>query len=184
MLAFYLQMIDTDEEKSQFETVYTEYRELLHCIANRILKDPQLSEDAVQEAFFSLAKNIKKFHSQPNEKIRSYLSIIVRNAAFRIYNQNKQECTVDYMETISDPFDLETVSEQKELMKQLFRILKTLDRKYADVLVLRYYHNLREAEIARALKITPENVKVRIHRGKKFLRESLEKENKDNKTKV
>lgn len=184
MLAFYLQMIDTDEEKSKFEMAYKEYKKLLHYIAYTILKDPQLSEDAVQDAFFALAKNMEKFQSQSCNQIRNYLIIIVRNAAYRIYNKNKQEVPNNNMDSISDPFDLEIATEHKELLTQLFRELKILDSKYADVLILRYYYNFKEKDIARILKITLDNVKVRIHRGKKILKESLEKENNDDRTRV
>lgn len=102
MLFFYLQMIDTDEGKNKFEMVYTKYKDLLYYIAHTILKDVQLSEDAVQDAFFALAKNMKNFQSQSCNQIRNYLIIIVRNAAYRIYNQNKQEVPTDNMDSISE----------------------------------------------------------------------------------
>lgn len=184
MLAFYLQMIDTDEGKSKFETVYKEYKRLLHYIAYTILKDSQLSEDAVQDAFFALARNMEKIQSKSCNEIRNYLIIIVRNAAYQIYNKNKKEIPIDNMDPISDPLDLEAAAEHKELLKQLFRELKALDSKYADVLILRYYYNFKEKDIARILKITPENVRIRVHRGKKILKESLEKENDDDRTRV
>lgn len=184
MLAFYLQMIDTDEEKSKFEMAYRENRRLLHYIAYTILNDPQLSEDAVQDAFFALAKNMKKFQSQSCNQIRNYLIIIVKNAAYRIYGNCRLEVPIENMDFISDPLDLEADMEHKELLGQLFRALKTLDGTYADVLILRYYYNFKEKEIARILKITPENVKIRMHRGKNILKESLEKENDDDRTRV
>lgn len=184
MLGFYLQMIDTDDEKSKFEMAYQKYKGLLHYIAYSILKDPQLSEDAVQDAFFALARHMEKFRSQSCNQIRNYLIIIVRNAAFRIYNQNKREVLLNDMDPVADPLDLEADAEHTELLKELFRALKTLDSKYADVLILRYYYDFKEKEIARLLKITPENVKVRIHRGKKILKESLEKEEDDDRTSV
>lgn len=184
MLFFYLQMIDTDEGKNKFEMVYTKYKDLLYYIAHTILKDVQLSEDAVQDAFFALAKNMENFQSQSCNEIRNYLIIIVRNAAYRIYNQNKQEVPTDNMDSISDPFDLEEATEHKEILEQLFRDLKTLDGKYADVLILRYYYNFKEKDIARILKITPNNVKIRIHRGKNSLKESLKKEYDDDKSRV
>lgn len=184
MLAFYLQMIDTDEGKNKFEMAYMKYKDLLYYIAHTILKDSQLAEDAVQDAFFTLARNMEKIHDQSYNQIRNYLIIIVRNAAYRVYNKNKQEYPIVHIDSISDPFDLESAAEHKELLAQLFQALKMLDSKYADVLILRYYYSFKEKDIARILKITPENVKVRIHRGKKILKESLEKENDDDRTRV
>lgn len=51
MLMIYLSLLDTDEEKSTFEALYYEHRIQMYHIAYGILKDEQLSEDAVHEAF-------------------------------------------------------------------------------------------------------------------------------------
>ena len=59
-MLIYLQMLDTPEEKSKFETLYYTHRRTMLHIAMQILKDHQLAENAVQEAFIRLAKNFLK----------------------------------------------------------------------------------------------------------------------------
>ena len=44
-MLLYLQMLDTPEKKSKFETLYHTYRRTMLHIAMRILKDHQLAED-------------------------------------------------------------------------------------------------------------------------------------------
>lgn len=51
MLVCYLQMLDTPEEKIQFEQIYLNYRGLMYHVAERILHNRQDAEDAVHNAF-------------------------------------------------------------------------------------------------------------------------------------
>ena len=54
-MLIYLQAIDSPEDRTRFEALYTAYRGLMFHVANRILQNPQDAEDAVQMAFLSLA---------------------------------------------------------------------------------------------------------------------------------
>jgi hypothetical protein len=47
MLPIYLSMLDGDDEKSKFESLYLTYRKLMFHVANGILNDEGLAEDAV-----------------------------------------------------------------------------------------------------------------------------------------
>ena len=49
MLNLYLTLIDDDEDKIRFTKLYEQYRHLMFYIAQEILKDEHLSEDAVNE---------------------------------------------------------------------------------------------------------------------------------------
>lgn len=60
MLQLYLQLLDTEEEKQGFELLYETYRKLMHWVANNILHDEKLAEDAVHEAFLRIIKNFHK----------------------------------------------------------------------------------------------------------------------------
>ena len=54
MLACYLQMLDTPEEKIRFEQIYTKYRSPMFRTADRILHNAQDAEDAVHNAFLQI----------------------------------------------------------------------------------------------------------------------------------
>ena len=51
MLVYYLQMLDTPEEKIRFEQIYLKYRGLMYQVADGILHNRQDAEDAVHNAF-------------------------------------------------------------------------------------------------------------------------------------
>lgn len=60
-MMIYLQTIDTAEDRSKFEQLYEQYKQLMFYTAFQILKRPQDAEDAVHHAFLSIAENISKF---------------------------------------------------------------------------------------------------------------------------
>lgn len=174
MLGVYLAMLDTSEDKSKFEDLYNQYKATLITVANQILKDTELSEDAVHEAFLSLARNMNKISGKNCIQIRNYLIIIVRNASYRIYNKHKKEICIDEIdENILDLQNIEVNVEDKAAQQKLMKIIKTIDEKYSDVLILKYFYDLPDKEIAKSLGISLENAKIRLYRGKNMLKAKL-----------
>lgn len=51
MLVIYLSMLNGQEDKNKFELLYEKYRKLMFYIANNILNDEYLAEDAVHQTF-------------------------------------------------------------------------------------------------------------------------------------
>lgn len=69
----YLQIIETQNDREKFEEIYTAYRKLMLYVANEVLKNDQDAEDAVHEAFISVAKNFLRQMSK-NARLRRYYS--------------------------------------------------------------------------------------------------------------
>lgn len=57
-MLIYLQVIETEEDKSKFEDIYLEYRGLMYYVAYKRLHHEQDAEDAVHHAFMKIAENI------------------------------------------------------------------------------------------------------------------------------
>lgn len=175
MIFLYLSVLDTDDERSKFEKLYDEHKNTLFNVAYKILNDVQLAEDAVHEAFISLAKNMDKIIDRNCIQIRNYLIIIVKNAALRIYNKRKKEvCVEDLSDVMLDLNSVEINVDNKCIQEKLFEMIKDLDYKYADVLILKYFYDMSNKEIAAALGISLENVKIRLIRGKNMLKKNME----------
>ncbi len=177
MPGLHMAIIDNDDEKQKFESLYNKHKNMLYSVAFAILQDCALSEDAVHETFLSLARNMGKISERSDNEIKNYLIVIARNAALKIYNKNKNEiCTEDDNETIPDISDVQTDIENRDLQKRLFNMVKSMDKCYGDVLMLKYFYDLSLKDIAKSLGITVNNVKIRLHRGKNMLKEQLLKE--------
>ena len=53
-------VFDTPEQKSKFEEAYLKYNKMGFYYAREILHDDALAEDALHDAFLSLARNLDK----------------------------------------------------------------------------------------------------------------------------
>ncbi len=178
MLGFYLTLLDTAEEKNTFTDLYLKYRDAMYNCAYKILKDSYLAEDAVHNAFLALTKNINKINGMERNEILSYLLIISRNASFAIYkNYRKNLCSDIDDEIVFSDDDVQADIEINESRERIFRMIKSLDTSYSDVLILKLFYGLDNRETAKALNLTVDNVRVRFYRGKVKLKELLEKEN-------
>ncbi len=112
MLVFYLEMMATAEEKNKFETFYYRYRYIMLHVAQEILGDQFLAEDAVQEAFLRIAKNFSKLGIVDSPQTLRYAVIVVRNVSLTMRDVREKDerrasvfsaqRTADY-----DPYDHE-----------------------------------------------------------------------------
>lgn len=50
----YLAVLETEQEKTKFEQLYLTYRQTMFYVANSVLHDTQLAEDAVHQAFLRI----------------------------------------------------------------------------------------------------------------------------------
>ena len=82
--------------------LYKEYKEDMFRYACSILREERLAEDAVNQAFLGIIKNVEKIYDLDVSKIKSYVVISVRNACYNI-NQKRsrqweKEVMCDYIE--------------------------------------------------------------------------------------
>lgn len=179
MLGFYLAIIETPEDKRAFEKIYKEYKNIMYNAAYKITKDEYLAEDVVHNAFMSLLKNFEKINKMDYNEMRNYLLIINRNAAYAVYNNLKKNTDIDdYADFVSDE-DIEISYEISENIEIIFNTVMSIEKKYSDVLVLKFFYDMKDDEIANALNITVENARIRIFRGRKKINSILNKEKKN-----
>jgi RNA polymerase sigma-70 factor (ECF subfamily) len=169
-LLVYLQMIESDADKNQFEQVYLQYRGLMFYVANRILKNEQDAEDAVHQAFVKIAENIEKISEPVCPKTRALVVTIVERTAIDLYRKRRRRGTVEFNE--------ETVGLQIELPDAtgLPAAVARLPARYRQVILLKYDNGYRNEEIAQILGLKSANVQKLIQRAKAKLKEMLEEE--------
>lgn len=168
-------------ENHKFEQLYKQYKFTMLYAADQILQDQSLAEDAVQTAFMKIANNLHKIGELHCNKTRKFLLIIVTNVAKDMYNDRKRRSELPYSPGYSDhekesEILLEDIVISDESLNRMQECIAALDKKYADVLQLKCTYEYTESEIAQLLGISYDNVRVRLHRAKKKLRDELEKE--------
>lgn len=169
-----LMMIDAPEDRSKFCILYETYRHLLHTVAMDVLHDCHLAEDAVQEAFLRIAKNMEKIGETDSRQTRRYLISTARNAAIDIYRKRNRQ-----MQREVNAWDAETEMPvtylETDVDNAVLDILKNLPAKYRDVFLLKYSADLENSQIAEICGIREGTVRQRIARGKALIQDALEK---------
>lgn len=154
-------------------------------LANRVLMDPHLAEDAIQEALMAVHNKGSDFDGRAD--IRTWLYRITINAALTLRRKRvKSECNIDDLQPdfdanacrIEEPWtELRTTSEvleEAELTSYVRRSVEALPEAYRTCLQLRDFEELSVREVSEILDISEENVKVRTHRARSALKRLLE----------
>lgn len=178
-MLLYLSMLDTQEEKDKFTEIYDQYQHFCWYVANQLLGDAHLAEDAVQDAFLALTRHLDKVEDVDSAKTKKFLMTIVKSKAIDILRKRKGgEISTEEIEfEMQDPaHDVLDQYITKENYNYLISCILELDEAYRVVFEYKYVHQLSDQEIAQLLNITPKLANVRFYRARKKLQEMLEKE--------
>lgn len=167
------------DEPSKFERLYLAYRQAMYYAANSVLRDSQLAEDAVQQAFMRVMDNMEKISDVSCPQTKSFMVIIVRNIAINMYNERRRKAVVSFDElsenapgAVAGAATRDDISEHEDI-SALVETLSKLPESYRDVLLLKFDNGYSTPEIASLLSISEENVKKRIQRARAKLGELL-----------
>ncbi len=177
MLFIFLAAIDDHRYDNKFEEIYYEYNALALKVANSILDDMYDAEDAVMDAFFGIAKNIKALDALDQCKLKVYVCVTVRNSCINIIRKKRNSnADLDFFEDApSDEPSVEEALISKEYNQELVIAVSKLPVIYRDVLIYKYCINLSAKSISELLGIPFETVRSRIRNGLKKLRKALDK---------
>lgn len=176
MLVLFLDLIDNEEDKGKFLQIYETYGKLMHYVANSILHDSYLAEDAVQTSFLKIAKNIYKFHTPVCPQTKSFVVIIVRNVCFTMLQKENKHPQDELTDEVACSTTPESEYLTKSTMEQLVAAIQQLSPVYRDIITLKYLHDLSVNEIASLLDLTKDTAKKRLQRGRDLLKAAFEKE--------
>ena len=134
----------------------------LVAYARLLVDDVQTAEDVVQEAFAGLATHWDRL-SEPEAAV-SYVRASVAN---RARNQLRRRSTLRALRLDRQPDEpsAEHVAVRQDDRRRVVEGLRGLPRRQREVLALRYFYDLSEADIAEELSISRGSVKQHASRG-------------------
>jgi RNA polymerase sigma-70 factor (sigma-E family) len=132
--------------------------------------DPRTAEDLVQEA---LARTLRRWRSVRQDYALAYVRRVMVNT--QINRWRRWEARVQLGE-VPDSVGDDPALRRSEDWDQLRRALSRLPVRQRTVLVLRYFEDLPEAEIAQLMGCQPGTVKSQAARGLAALRPLLQRE--------
>lgn len=154
----------------KFEQIYREYKDIVFRISFLYLKDYQLAEDASQETFIKVLKKLRSLKDM--SKIKPWISAIAVNVCKDKLKSKSRFEILNEKSIINKPVDNEISDDRLTVVEAV----KKLDLPFREVVILYYYQELTQKEIARVLNLTPANVAYRLREAKSKLRKYI-KEN-------
>jgi len=144
-----------------------------------LLRDQQAAEDVAQDAYIATYRNWDRLRDE--EAAVAYLRRCAVNGARSVLRHlivvrretEAEASRADAAGRLTSPSSDEAALNRLD-GDQLMAALATLPNRQREVIVLRYYSDMSEAQIAEALDISAGSVKTHAYRGLRALRDRME----------
>lgn len=154
-----------------FTSLVEAYQRPVYNLCYRMLGNQQEAEDASQEAFWRAYQAIGRYDTR-----RSFITWLLSIAAHYCIDQQRkrkiQTMDIDLLPEGNLPDltpDPEKVVGQMEEDDSMYQLLNTLQSQDRAAIILRYWYDFSEIEIAQALKLSKSAVKSRLFRARRQL---------------
>ena len=155
-----------------FGLLVDSYQKPVFSLCYRMLGNSRDAEDAAQESFIRAYQNLKKY--DPKRPFATWLlSIASHYCIDRMRKRRLATVSTDVLQTelIADRNTPEPESkfQEREREATIQNILKDLKPTDRAAIILRYWHDYSEVEIAESLDLTVSAVKSRLYRSRQAL---------------
>jgi RNA polymerase sigma-70 factor (ECF subfamily) len=171
-LAWIVQAQQGDDEA--FTLLVETYQKPVYNLCYRMLGEPESAEDAAQETFLKAYQNLARYDRE-RPFATWLLSIAAHHCIDRLRRRRFTTFSIDEDEEGQTDLpdyhapDPETETSKRQERERLQGLLQSLDPIDRAAVVMRYWNDASEVEIAVALKLTVPAVKSRLHRARRAL---------------
>lgn len=176
-------------DEAAFNELYDRYHRLVYYIAFQLTKNHADAEEIVQETFLQVHRSISTL-KEPSQ-FKAWIGKIAHSKTITMLRRKKdQQMSDSQLEILSNEteermeFCPEYMNHHNTDMLILQQCLLQLKPQYREVLILYFFVQLNNQEIADILDCPLGTVKSRLLYGKKYLKEAIEQYEKDNDTKL
>ena len=180
MLFAFLALVENENDKLDFDEIYYKYKDATFRRALWLLNNNHYdAEDAFQDAWRKIAKNIDKIESRNEQAISTYIMNTIEYSAIDIANSNKkwnkmsEKLELDPEEYVSDNLVFDLCASER--YNSIVEVIESMDKEYRDILLMVFVHELSVKKIAHQLNLKEKTVWTRFYRGKHILMELLKK---------
>ena len=157
-----------------FTNLVETYQKPVYNLCYRMLGEPEAAEDAAQETFLKVYQNLARY-----DRERSFatwlLSIAAHHCIDKLRRRRFNSFSIDEDEEGQTDLpdrsapDPESETSKRQERERLHNCLQSLDPTDRAAVIMRYWQDCSEVEIAQALKLTVPAVKSRLHRARRAL---------------
>lgn len=150
-----------------FDELIKKYYEKVYYYCYRHVDNKQAAQDLTQEVFMKVIKSIGSYKHYG--KFENYLYVIAGNLCKDFYKKESQYILKE-IETGSSEEELSKL-ENKIIIKEM---LDNLPEKEREIIILRFYHDLKIKDIARIMNSGVSITKYRLKRAMKLIGKDME----------
>lgn len=166
--------------RAEFETAVSEHGSKIFTLSVYLLRDAQEAEDVTQETLIRLWK--RGAEVDPG-KVRAWLLRVARNRCIDVIrartarSENPVDDVAIHLDMAKDErAGPEQVARAAELRRSIGDALHELNQRSRSVVIMREIQGLSYEEIATALEMPLNSVRVTLHRARIKLRDALREE--------
>lgn len=168
-------------EKELFEILMRRYNQTLYRVVRGYTTSESDIEDIMQEAYLKAYEKLDQFRG--GSAFSTWLIRIGMNEALQKFRKKKrmrfidgdtQESTVNQVVTTELGPERRVINRETKVI--LEQAIDRLPEKYKLVFILHELEAMPREQIAQILELSESNLKVRLHRAKKMLKEELFKQ--------
>lgn len=149
--------------RAAFGDLYRQYCRMVHGLLLARVPHAEV-EDLVQEVFLHALRRLPSLRD--DKAFPGWLAMIARNLAIDFHRRAPKTTEVEEGMLSQKPPEPEAL--------EVLDAIRSLPDAYRETLILRLVEGLDGPEIAEQTGLTPNSVRVNLHRGMKMLREKLE----------
>ena len=177
MISAALAIIEDESQRNELSDIYERNIKTFYSIAFSKLHNKQDAEDTIQEAFLAIAQNPAPLFKIPSDKRVSYINVIVRNTAYKMWN--KRNRIYEYETAFDDTVVDERISVEEMILsdyscEQILKFIDTLPETTKAAVYLKTHLGLKNSDIANALGISEEAAKKRVARALSQIKQYME----------
>jgi len=157
--------------------IYDQYYQKVRKYILHTVRNDWLADDLVQETFIRVNDNLENLRDPV--KLQAWIFRIAHNLCQDYFRQQGKSANLGLEEVSEETVPSKAPTTQKELeqgqmRKCVFGLVNRLPESLRSVIILSDVSEFNQKEIAEIMGITVENVKIRLHRARKKLKELLE----------
>lgn len=166
-------------DTNAFSNLIIKYQDFVFTLVFRMLKNKEDAEEVTQDVFIKAYKVLNTFRGE--SKFSTWLYTIayrkaldkLKNNKSTIISQELDSINVNNFSSIKNALDILEDNERRQIIKNC---INRLSSDISSIFTMYYFEELSIKEVSEITKLSNENVKIKLFRGRKILYSILQKQ--------
>lgn len=182
MIPMAIMMIEDENDQAFIQRLFLQNERSMYAMAVNLVKEHKTACDMVSASCVKMIEKIDYLREIDEQKLTPYILSIVKNTALMYLRQRRNESlwmvsderTFDWLSSSADHVDDALLAEaESQALRSAISRLKQRDR---DLLIMKYFSQMDDAEIGRQLGINKNSVRYYLTVARRALKEEMKRE--------